>query len=200
MSFDDLQHEWQSHDHGTRLNVDADLLLQEVRRQHRELESTLFRRDVVEVVAAAIVTGGFACFAVLLNEWTLYLCSLGGLFVGAFFIVDRWIQRRRQPVSDDSLESSLQASVRQVNHQIWLLRNIVWWYLLPLAFGLVGFLGSIGWNLRDGGVAAQIIVALVALVCAGAFWVAYRLNQQAVKKTFEPRRKELESLLASLKQ
>lgn len=200
MSFDNLQSKWQSHDHDTRLNLDADLLLQEVRRKHRELASTLFRRDIVEVVAAVLVACVFGGFAVSLNEWSLYLAALSGLFVGVFFVGDRWIQRRRHPVSGNSLQSCIQASLVQVNHQIWLLRNIFWWYLLPLAIGMVVFLGSVGWKLRDGGLAAQLIVAIVALGCALVLWGAYRLNQQAVKKSFEPRRDELESLLTSLKQ
>ena len=126
MGFDDLQSKWQSHDHGTRLNVDADLLLNEVRRNHRTLSSSLFYRDMVEVAAAVVVTGVFGFMAVKLNEWSLYLCSAGGLFVGTYFVVGRWIQHRRRPVSDDSLQSCIEASLAQVNHQIWLLKNICW--------------------------------------------------------------------------
>ncbi len=158
----------------------------------------MFYRDVVEVVAAVLVTGAFGYGAILLSEWSLYLCALGGLFVGIFFIVDRWIQHRRRPVSDYSLQSCIQASLVQVNHQIWLLRNIFWWYLLPLSIGIVVFLGSLGWKMRDGGLGVLLILAAVALGCSWAYWGVYRLNQQAVKKTFEPRREELESLLASL--
>lgn len=126
MSFGDLKSKWQSHDHGARLNVDADLLLNEVRRNHRTLLSSLFYRDMVEVAAAVIVTGVFGFMAVKLNEWSLYLCSAGGLCVGTYFVVDRWIQHRRRPVSDDSLQSCIEASLAQVNHQIWLLKNICW--------------------------------------------------------------------------
>ena len=199
MSFDDLQSKWQSHDHGTRLNLDADLLLTEVRRNHRELESSLFQRDLVEVVAAAIVTGVFGYIAVLRNEWSLYLCSFGGLFVGVFLIVDRWVQHRRRPASDDSLQTCIQASLVQVNHQIWLLKNIIWWYLMPLSIGVVAFLGSIAWKERDAGLRHHIGLFIFAGVCVLIFWGVYWLNQKAAKKTFEPRRDELESLLASLR-
>ena len=200
MGFDDLQSKWQSHDHGTRLNVDADLLLNEVRRNHRTLSSSLFYRDMVEVAAAVVVTGVFGFMAVKLNEWSLYLCSAGGLFVGTYFVVGRWIQHRRRPVSDDSPQSCIEASLAQVNHQIWLLKNIFWWYMLPLIPGMVAFLGIVAWKtLRDAGPLALLVVAAVGLFCALVFWAVYLLNQQGVKKTFEPRRVELEALLASLK-
>lgn len=200
MNFDDLQSKWQSHDHGTRLTIDADVLLKEVRRNHRALELSLYRRDVDEIVAAAMVSGAFGGLAVLLREWTLFLCSAGGLFVGIFFVVDRWIQYRRRPVADDSLQSCIQASLFQVHHQIWLLKNILWWYLLPLVPGMVAFLGSLSWKTHAAGLGERLVVAAVGLVCALGFWRAYRLNQQAVKDSFEPRRHELEALLASLKQ
>ncbi len=201
MSFDDLQAKWQSHDHGTRLNVDADLLLNEVRRNHRTLESSLLRRDIGEVFAAAYVTVAFGLAAVQLNEWTLWLCSFGGLFVGMVFLVDRWLQSRRhpRPASDDSLQSCIQASLVQVDHQIWLLKNIFWWYLLPLIPGMVAFLGAVAWKTRAAGPIALLVVAAVGLICALTFWAVYLLNQHAVKKTLEPRRDELEALLNSLK-
>ena len=199
MSFDDLQNQWQSHDHGTRLNLDANLLLKEVRRKHHAMESSLFRRHLVEIVAAAIVTIFFGYGAMRQNEWFLYLCTLGGLFAGVFLIVDRRIQHQRRPVSDDSLQSCIQASLVQVNHQIWLLRNVFWWHLLPLSIGVVVFHGSLAWQKRDAGLLPQISLAIAALVCLLVFWGVYWLNQQEVKKMFEPRRQELESLLASLK-
>lgn len=200
MSVQDLHSDCQPHDQENRQNVDADQVLMEVRRNHRALELSLYRRDVSEIVAAALVTCVFGGFAVQMRDWTLFLCSAGGLFVGLFFVVDRWIQYRRRPIFDDSLQSCIQASLVQVNHQIWLLRNILWWYLLPLVPGLVVFLGSLSWKMLAAGVIEQFVIAAVGLFCALVFWWVYRLNQQAVKNSFEPRREELEALLASLKQ
>ncbi len=200
MSFDDVQANWQAHDHPTRLNIDADLLLKEVSRNHRSMESALIQRDLAEVIAAAIVTGGFGCLAVLMREWSLFLCAAGGLFVGAFFVADRFIQRRRRAVPGVSLHSYIQASLAQVDHQIWLLRNIFWWYLLPLVPGIFAFLASLAWKTPRNGTVEQLIIASVGAICVASFWLAYRINLRAVKNTFEPRRIELEALFASLKQ
>jgi hypothetical protein len=201
MSFDDLQSKWQSHDHGTQLPVDTDQLLKEVQRKHRALQSSLLWRDIGEVFAAVIVTIVFGVMAVKLNEWTLWLCSFGGLFVGMYFVVDRWIQSRRhpRPTADDSLQTYIQALLVQVDHQIWLLKNIFWWYEFPIMAGLAAFLGSVGWRTRSGGPAGLILMASVGLVCVLAFWRVYVFNQQAIKKTLEPRRDELNMLLNNLK-
>ncbi len=39
MGLDEIQSTWQSHDHGQRLTIDIQLLLKEVRRNHRAMES-----------------------------------------------------------------------------------------------------------------------------------------------------------------
>jgi len=198
MSFDELQAKWQAHDHGMRLNIDADLLLREVRRNHRALELQLWQRDFGEVTAAVLITGVFATLAVLMHQWTLLLCAAGSLFVGLFFVVDRWKQRRRRSVIGNSLQSTIEASLAEVQHQIWLLRNILWWYLLPLVPGLVAFLVTNFWQSSEKGIAEQIVIAGVGLICAAAFWSVYRINQREIKKTLEPRRNELEELQTRL--
>lgn len=198
MSFDDLQAKWQAHDHGIRLNIDADLLLKEVRRNHRALELQLWQRDFGEIVAAVLITGVFVTLAVLMHQWTLLLCAAGSLFVGLFFVFDRVKQRRQRSVLGDSLQSTIEASLAEVQHQIWLLRNILWWYLLPLVPGLVAFLVTTSWQTPGSGLAEQIVIAVVGLICAGAFWSVYRINQREIKRTLEPRRIELEELRSRL--
>lgn len=200
MSFDDLQHQWQAHDHGAKLALNCELLLQEVRHNHRAMQASLFWRDLVEVLAAILVALGFGSHAWRKHEWTLAVSALGALFVALFLVVDRWTQHRRRPASDDSMRSCVQASLVQVRHQIWLLRNILWWYLLPLFLGVFLFLGSLAWNERNAGWLPLFSLAMIALVFLLTVWGVYWLNQRAIKKTLEPRRVELELLLASLNQ
>ena len=87
----------------------------------------------------------------------------------------------------------------QVEHQIWLLRNVLWRYLLPLALSGLAFFGQVAWQERSGGwwtaLAVSEVVALVVIVLAGVYW----LNQYAVRSELVPRRQELETLLMSLK-
>jgi hypothetical protein len=86
-----------------------------------------------------------------------------------------------------------------VEHQIWLLRNVLWWYLLPLMVPVFVFIGHVAWLERDDGwesvFEAVPAVAVVVLVTVVIYWV----NQLAVRKVLAPRRDELRNLLASLK-
>ncbi len=71
-------------------------------------------------------------------DWELLLMGACVTFVGVFMLVDRWRQRRRRPAHDGTLRACTEASLAEVEHQIWLLRNIFWWYLLPCLIGGLG--------------------------------------------------------------
>ena len=198
MSFDELQKKWQSHDHGTLKNFDAGLLLNEVRHNQRALEAAVFRRDCVESGLGVLMTCFWGYGAIYWGEWGWAITAIGCLFVGTFIVVDRWVQRRRRPASDSTLISVIRISLDQINHQIWLLRNIFWWYLTPLGIGLLAFFAPLLWKNPNGGLNQQNGLGISVLVCLLVFWGVYYLNQIAVKRSFIPRREELETLLASL--
>lgn len=199
MNFEDLQKNWQAQDAGLKLTINVDILLREVRRNQREFEAAIFRRDTVEVMVCGIMTAFFGVWGALWHWWSFGLLAAGCLFVGAFFVIDRLRERRRQPVRNDTLRASIECSLHQVNHQIWLLKNIFWWYLLPILIGLSCVAGSVVWATRLQGRTAMISTAAVYLVTYGSVygWV-YWLNQRAVRQQLEPRRQELEALRDSL--
>jgi hypothetical protein len=198
MSFDELQARWQAHDHGGQLNIDSDALLEEVLRNQSDFEKRMWRRDFGEVTAAVLVTFIFGTLAVLMDQWSLFLGAAGSLFVGIFMVFDRLKQRWQRTTVADSLPSAINASLVQVQHQIWLLRNILWWYLLPLVPGLVAILVSTSRESQGNGLADQLVIAFVGLICLLAFWGVYWLNQREITRILEPRRMELEELRASL--
>ena len=198
MGLDEIQSAWQSHDHGQRLTIDVQLLLKEVRRNHRAMEVELRQRDFGEIFAAVIVAITFGSMAIVMREWSLWIAAAGGIFVGLFFIVDRIGQYRRRISPGETLQTCIQASLAQVEHQIWLLKNVLWWYLLPLIPGPVAFLVSISWQSREEGIGSQIVIGTVGMICVIGFWLAYKLNQQAVERTFVKRRNELKALQESL--
>ncbi len=199
MNFEVLQKAWQSQDASAKMTIDADVLLKEVRHNQQHFRATIFWRDVREVGVAAIMACLFLHWAIRDREWSLYLLSLGCFGVGLFMLVDRWLQRKKQPVTNDPLRSCIEASLLQVNHQIRLLKNVLWWYLLPVMVGLAAVIGSQTWAIRDGGARVFIFMTGCTLFCGLVFWGVYWLNQFTVRKGLEPRRQELETLLASLK-
>jgi CubicO group peptidase (beta-lactamase class C family) len=201
MNFEDLQKAWQSQNAGGRVTINADLLMKEVRRNQRHFWRTIFWRDVREVGASILTTVCFLYSGIHSHSWSLYLMSFCCFFVGAFFLVDRRVQRRKQTTANDPLKACIEASLNEVNHQIWLLKNIFWWYLLPFIIGFGAFFawmfGQMSWARRADGLAAMIVTGVVVTITfAFSFRFVYRINQRAVTKQLTPRRQELEALLA----
>jgi hypothetical protein len=197
MNFEELQKSWQAQDAGRKITIDADLLLKEVRHNQRRFRRTIFWRDVREVGVAAVLVPVFIA-AGLKISWTLHLCAFGCLAVGGYLLVDRWRQKRKTPEVGGSLKDCAAALLAEVSHQIWLLKNVLWWYLLPILVPILVFYGWVAWQ-----VPAPVIVKITRLLPQTGFVVAlyafiYWLNQLAVRKSLEPRRQELETLLKEI--
>src|SRR5258706_7416436 len=125
------------------VNANADVLLNEVRRNQQQFRKTIFWRDAREVGAAVVLMVVSLTCGIQWHWWSLYFLAFCCFFVGAFFLVDRFIQRRKQPVTNDSLQACIQSFLLEVNHQIWLLKNIFWWYLLPGDIGFGAFFAQL---------------------------------------------------------
>jgi len=199
MNFEALQKAWQSQDPGAKVTINTDMLLNEVRRNQRHFWATIFWRDVREVGVAFLLTLYFSYRGLRYNDWTDCLVGFTCLGVGTFMVVDRLLQRRKQPVLNDSLKTCIESSLLQVNHQIWLLKNVFWWYLFPIAAALGISISYSTWHARNAGFLAVIIWVISALVIVLVYWGIYWSNRFAVRKSLEPRRQELETLLANLK-
>jgi len=195
MNFEDLQKAWQTQEANTKVTVNADGLLKLVRRDQKQFWRTILWRDMREVGVAYFLTWYFFHRGLHNHAWTDCLVGFACFGVGSFMVVDRLLQRRKQPATSDSLTACVEASLHQVNHQIWLLRNVFWWYLLPLAASLGVSVAVSSWHTRHQ--ASQLVGWCVyALVCVLLNWFIHWLNQVAVNKSLEPRKLELESLLA----
>ncbi len=200
MNFEELQKAWQCQDPGAKVLINADGLLNEVRRNQRQFRMTIFWRDVREVGVAFLLTVLFLYLGMRHHDWTDAVLALACFGVGTFMVVDRLLQRSKQPASSDSLKTCIEGSLLQVNHQIWLLKNVLWWYLMPFTVALGISIGHSAWRTSNPGFPALMIGVISALFVALVYWGIYRLNQYAVRKSLEPRRQELETLLAGLDQ
>ena len=197
MNFEEMQKAWQSHDAGAKITIDSGVLLKEVRRNERSFRATIFWRDVREVGVAILLAAYFSYRGFKTGDWTQWLLAASCLGVGAFMILDRILQRRRKPAPNDSLKACVETSLFHVNHQIWLLKNVVWWYLLPLGAALAVSTGVSMWHSRA---ATAAVIGLGVYVVFGVLLYRgiYRLNQRAVRASLEPRQQELKTLLATL--
>ena len=194
MNLDDFQKSWQSQDAAKNISINTDGLLNEVRRMQQSFRRTIFWRDVREVGVAALLVPIFI-YSGWKVHWTLYLSAFACFVVGAFMVLDRFQQKKKAPDLHGSLKNCVATSLAEVSHQIWLLKNILWWYLLPPLVPMLLFFGWCAWSL-SGAVVARILqflflVGVVLLIDVFVYW----LNQSAVKNGLEPRRRELEALL-----
>jgi hypothetical protein len=199
MDPDNFKEVWKTQSSQTRLTIDADLLVKEVQRNERYFAATIFWRDVREVGVALVLVPIWILLGTWSSlPWTWYLTVPVMLWIAGFMLVDRLRHNQRVPESGEPLRRRVESSLAQLEHQIWLLRNVFWWYLLPIALAVLAFFSQVTWQQRSGGwltaVALGLVVAIAVIVLAGV----YRLNQYAVRSELEPRRRELESLLAGL--
>ena len=138
--------------------------------------------------------------------WTWYLTVPVLIWDIGFILVDRVRHKRCGTDHGLQLLTSVSASLSQVNHQTCLLKNIFWWYQLPLTISISLFFIHVIWRclviapppswsefMLLGGVALLLLTILILL---SKF--VYDLNQTAVQTTLEPRQQELQALLSSL--
>lgn len=199
MNPDEFKQAWQRETSQTRLTIDADLLLKEVRRNQQAFAATIFWRDVREVGTSLLMVPVWIYLGLKFSlPWTWFLALPSLLWIAGYMLTDRMRQKRQSHEQAEPLRQSVQHSLTQVDHQIRLLRRVLWWYLLPLALPILAYCVQVMWRERSGGwltvLVGSVVLAFVLLVFAGVYW----LNQYAVGAELEPRRRELETLLTSL--
>src|SRR5271165_6454774 len=99
MNFEELQKAWQSQGPGTNVLINADGLLKEVRRNQQQFRMTIFWRDVREVGVAFLLTVFFLYQGMRHHDWTDAVLALACFGVGTFMVVDRLLQRSKQPAA-----------------------------------------------------------------------------------------------------
>lgn len=199
MDPDKYQQAWRADATRVRVAVDEELLSQEVQRSERQLRSTVFWRDFGEVATSLSLIPVWLALGIYLSlPWTWYLTVLALIWVAGFIVFDRRRHPQRPSAPGKPLLYHVKESLTQVEHQIWLLRNVGWWYLLPFGLSLMAFFVHVTWDTL--GVWWQ---ALLGATFPGLFvfllysWI-YRLNQRAVREQLEPRRQDLLKFIARL--
>ncbi len=198
-----LQQAWQSQPGGSQIHVDADALIKEVRRKQQSFRATILWRDFREILAAFCVMVAVSLdvvFKGIQKNWPWLFLVVGAAWVVGYLLFDRWRQRPNAPRYEGALSSHVEQSLKDVEHQIWLLRNVFWWYLLPLALGCL--IPNLYFLAKDLGT-RELQAILVPFVrntgiLLAIFYGAYLLNQYAVRSGLEPRRRELLAIRESL--
>jgi len=199
MDPDKYQQAWQADAAQTRVTIDADSLSKEVQRSHQGFQSTIFWRDVREAgISLLLIPCWFYMGSTLTLPWTWYLGVPALIWVAGFFVVDRKRHPRRQSGPGEPLLFYVKESLTQVEHQIWLLRNVFWWYLLPFSISSMAFFLQVAWQTSSDWWEFVGFGGFLSVFLLGIYGATYLLNQRAVRVRLEPRRKDLLKLVASL--
>ena len=183
-----------------RLTADAAPILEKIRRDQKNLTATLFWRDVREVGTSLLLFPVWLFMGITLRlPWTWYLTVPALMWIAGYLLVDRMRHKRRPPELDESLRHCVECSLAEVEHQIKLLRGVLWWYLMPIAIAMMAFFVHVAWEGRAGGWWMAIALAMVVAIGTSVLGFAYWLNQYAVRSNLVPQREELQMLLSSLK-
>jgi drug/metabolite transporter (DMT)-like permease len=194
MSFDDVTRVWRDQPPASPAVMAS--LLTEVRRNQRDFAATILRRDLVEIVVGLGLAGAFVAMWWRQGLPSFLVCASGAAFVAGFLLVDRW--RREKPRPESSLREHVEQSLVDVEHQLGLLRNVLWWYILPLEVGLVLHVFDL-WRQPDlQSPAGRLLAVLMGALCLATGWFVYLLNQSTVRTTLQPRHEELRRLRESL--
>lgn len=194
MDPDEYQKAWRAMTSQMRVTFNTDVLLNAVQFDQRTFRAMLFWQDCRAVGIALLMLPVWLCLGVIWSlPWTWYLTVPALAWVAGFVLVDR--VRHQQPSAPDvSLLRGLRGSLSQVEHQIWLFRNMFWWYLLPSSILIPAFFVHVAGMRSSGG--SELLGCLLLVIAIYA--VIYFLNQLAVRLQLEPRRRELLTLIADL--
>ncbi len=204
MNFEELQQAWQQDAKAVPTPIVNEKLLRDVRALSGRFKRRIFWRDVREVAASflvAFIFGRIAWQAAAEGSraWPAWIAAVLPLGVAAFFIVDRILAGRRHAPQGDHVLAEIERAIQAVKHQIWLLRNVLWWYLLPIGlsflFVALQFILYVPSDLPPTvALAMKIGVGLLVVGPAWAFdWWVWKINQKAIRVNLEPELAELES-------
>ncbi len=189
MKFDDLRSSWKETNKKPLSFEEREQLVTKVCRQVEQLSSTLFRRDLIETIAAI---AAIIAFLPLFGKPGIIVAKIGAATIigGAAYIIYKMHHTRtitQRPALDAPLREFCEIEIERLDQQIALLRSVVSWYLAPIIIGVnLVFSGLVGF----AGI-GQGYCIMTLLLAAFIYW----LNQRAVAKTLLPMKEELTKLL-----
>lgn len=199
MSFDKYQQAWKAESSQVHVTFNTELLSKEVRQSQASFQSVIFWRDVREIGTSLVLVPIWLVLGIGMSlPWTWYLTVPAMLWIAGFMLWDR--KRHPQVLSAPGEPLLLRAneSLAQVEHQIWLLRNVFWWYLLPPSISIMTFFIHVAWTSTDSWWGFVIFAGFLGLFLFFLYGWVFRLNQRAVRDQLEPRRNDLQKLVSNL--
>jgi CubicO group peptidase (beta-lactamase class C family) len=194
MNLDELDSQWRATNQIAATKQQREQLIAATCRRVERFWGRIFRRDLVETIAAVVVMIVFGRYCyVAPTDHVVSRFGAGFLVCWALFIIYKMHRTRtiqRPAPVDAPVREFCRIELDRLDRQIQLLRSVLGWYIAPCTIGVnIMFIGMAGLG------TASLIYGIVTLLLA---WGIYALNMRAVAKELVPRRNELASLLGEL--
>lgn len=202
MNLDQFKERWQALDAPPKSDSEMENIVAECRKKVRQFRVGLLLSDVVEIgtgLAMAFVWAFVFTHVFDQHKPLMLLGAAAILFICLVLAGARVLRLRNDKRAWVSVADEIDRQLYAVNQRIWLLRNVIWWYLTPAAVAIVTVLAAAGLEAGNAHLAVflkrtGIYVGCCTLLYAGIYY----LNQRAVRKYLLPLKADLESLLHEL--
>jgi hypothetical protein len=190
---------WQQDQTSGRFSIDEEAMHNLLSKQAKQFSRQIRFRDHLEASLGFFIAIFFAAVPFLwggknqtswVNHWEWFTLSAGALFIAIAFVYQR--RQAKQWETDESLDikQTLTSSLASVSHQIKLLKNIVWWYCLPMEIPLVFV--AVKSDAFDAFRVEYLLGSAILMIAI----VGY--NWWFVKKDLEPKQAALKQMLTSM--
>ncbi|MEZ6034926.1 MAG: hypothetical protein R3C17_17680 [Planctomycetaceae bacterium] len=199
MSPDKYQQAWKAEASQVKVTFDANLLSKEVWKSRENFRSLIFWRDVREVgTSLVMIPVWFVMGNFIPVPWTWWLSVPAFFWIAGFILVDRKRHPQAPSGPGEPLLFYVNESLTQIEHQIWLLRNVFWWYELPPSVSMMAFFLHVAWNSSSTWWEFVLVAGGCGLFLFVIYGFIYWINQSVVRNQLEPRRQHLMKLVANL--
>ncbi len=200
MNADDYQKAWQSSSAQPQMTVDSKALLRFLEQNQRGMQAEM-RFDESSMIGTLLLMVVLWVYLGLTtgSPWTWYLMVPAMLGSAGFMLFSRRVQQKSQPEPGDSLVQCTRESLEMLDRQIWLRRNQLWWYELPMVIPIFITMAHIAY-LKTGSwwEALFDVNSVVILMFILIFGLVHYVTQRVQRTHYEPKRRELAELLATL--
>lgn len=186
MSLDDLKISWRSMQRQCD-TVRIDEIANRIGSRMSRFDRSIRRRDTIENLAAFFVVVMFSIILFNSSDWVTFIGASIVILAAIVIVVILNVTRLYYPTPAGlSIKQHCQLELAKVDRQIFLLRNVVWWYVGPL------MLGCCVMSFADGPFVASLISC--GIYVAIGFFV-YWINQRAVAENLLPLQQELRAAI-----
>lgn len=185
MTFDEFQDVWQSADHTSESGIDDNNIEGRVRHdvQHAEWEATLFEYAFIGSFGLlALIT----CIDAIIDHEPIhsYYSSAISLGIALYVYFGRQHRLKEQADFGESMVDFIGRAIASTDYQIARVKTFLWWFVIPSVV-------AAGINMYHTFHGRPIWVWILQPL---ALLVAYLVMQGVMRKTYLPKKRELEGL------